>query len=233
MRARISLGLVLLAALGTGVALQRGAVTRLEKEHQALVAGKAEAERLALENQELQRLREEARNLDSWRAANRDLPRLRNEVRQLREQRPELEKLRGENQRLAGEIKALSGPRRPLAEMDGYIAQEQCANAGFATPEAAAQSWFRALQQGDLRELAKCLEPRERERLLKEWEQQPEPRKPLQEFERVARLKGFRIAEKTVAAEDKVILGLQFVAGGEILKLPVRRFGREWKIEEL
>ena len=52
------------------------------------------------------------------------------------------------------------------------------------------------------------------------------------EFRRVfGSLKGYRIAEKAAQGDSKVVLGIQAAAGGETLKLPLRRFGSEWKID--
>ena len=45
----------------------------------------------------------------------------------------------------------------------------------------------------------------------------------------LVRMAGYRIAGKEQLEEDKVLVGIQAVAGGVVAKVALRRFGNEWK----
>ena len=228
------LALAVLAALAGALILQGRSLAKLQNEHTSLRTAQAEVHQLAEANRELAASRAAAEQLQTLRAATRDLLRLRNEVRQLREQQPELEKLRGENQRLADQVKSAAVPAKSITQMEGFVAKESWSQAGFGSPEAAVQTLFWALQNKNLQNIADCMEPTERDQFLKQFEQMSDEqrRRTTEEFTLLAKLKGFRVAEKTVEAEDKVVLSLQVAAGGELLKIPLRRVGTEWKIEK-
>jgi len=231
---RIIAACVLVIAV-TVVVVQKSAISRLRQENRSLRAQKEEGLRLANENEQIPDLRAGGEAIDSLRAANLELPKLRNEVRQLREQKPQIEKLRLENQRLASAVKAASDKPRRLSELEGYVASETWANAGFGSPEAAAQTWFWAIRGGDWRQIAECFSPEGRKQFEKDFEGKPEFERGKAFREGLAllrRVKGFRIGEKKIVAEDKVVVGIQVAADGEILKLPLRRFGNEWKLDE-
>lgn len=213
--------------------VQRSPISKLRRENEALRVQVEERLRLARENEQIRDLRARNEAIESLRAANQELPKLRNEVRQLREQKPEIEKLRLENQRLASAIKSPSAKPRRLSEMEGFVAKETWANAGFSSPEAAAQTWFWALREGDLRQIAECLSPQEKKTFEDDFYSKPEPEREKlfkQGLGTLGRVKGFRIAEKKIVTEDKVELGIQMSTDGEILNLPLTRFGSEWKI---
>lgn len=225
-------GLVIAVAV---VVVQKGAISRLRLENRALRAQKEEGLRLARENEQIRDLRAGSEAIDSLRAANQELPKLRNEVRQLREQRPQIEKLRLENQRLASALKSAADKPRRLSELEGYVASETWAKAGFGSPEAAAQTWFWAIRSGDLKQIAECFSPEGKKAFEKAFEGKSdlEREKAFREGLGLLRsVKGFRIGEKKIVADDKVVVGIQVAADGEILNLPLRRFGNEWKLDE-
>jgi hypothetical protein len=232
---RLQLVLALGAALVLlgAVFVERAFVEDLRVEREALLAPGREAERLARENEHLAAVSVPEAELESLRAATRDLPRLRGEVRQLREQQRGLEKLQAENQRLADELKSSPKPRPTLAEMEGYVARESWAHTGFATPEASLRTFLWAFSNGDFRQMAECLSPPEREKLLQRLGtmSEVERRRMAEEAGPFAKVKGYRIAEIKPEGDDRVTLTLQVAAGSEGLKLPLRRYGQEWKLE--
>jgi len=228
----ISLGLLAALAL-TGATVQRSTASRLSQEREVLLAAKHEADQLGEENRRLAQARDQVQNLDALRAANRDLPRLRNEIRQLREQQKELERLRAENQRLAEQIKFGAVPRQSLAEMEGFVSKETWSNAGFATPEATLQSFFWAIREGSPPLMAQCMPSGQREQFLKDFERKSEQdrQREMAELSRMARIKGYRIAERKQEDEDRVTLHIQVTSGGDPLPITLQREGQEWRIE--
>ena len=229
------IGFVLLAALAlTGAAwLERNAATHLRQEREVLLAAKQETDQLAEENRRLAQSRDQVQNLDTLRAANRDLPRLRNEIRRLREQQKALEKLRAENQRLAEQIKSDGVPRRSLTETEGFVAKESWSKAGFATPEATLQSFFWAIREGSPQLMAECMPSRQREWFLKDYERGSEQdrQRMIIELSQMARIKGYRIAERKQEDEDRVTLRVQTTSEGDLLPITLERDGQEWRIE--
>jgi hypothetical protein len=174
---------------------------------------------------------EEVQNLTE---ATRDLPKLRNEVRQLRQQKPELERLRNENVRLAAQI-ASSTNRPKLAEMEGYVPKEKWTLAGFATPEATVQSFFWAIANQDISSVVQCMAPKMKQQFEREFagksieEQQKALADGMAAF---GRMSGFRVAETQHVSENKVMIAIQAAAGGHLMRLPLERVGNEWKLNE-
>jgi hypothetical protein len=160
--------------------------------------------------------------------SNRDLPKLRNEVRQLREQKTEAARLREANRQLA----ASSTNTRParLSEMRGYAAKESWANAGFARPEATLQTWFAAIRDGNAQQFAECLSPTMQEQLRREAAsgRQAGMTKAMEFLGKIA---GYQIAEREQAAEDRVTLGVRAAANGEVLKLSLQKIDGQWKLD--
>jgi cell division protein FtsB len=165
--------------------------------------------------------------------ATKELPKLRNDVRRLRAQKPEIEKLRQENEALLAKIATATNPPR-LADMAGYVAKDAWSPAGFATPEAALQTFFWALNQRDLQQIAVCLTPKARRDFEKEFvaASAAEQAKLFEDGPgQLGKAAGYRIAQREQAGEDKVQLGIQVAAGGKILLMQVVRVGQEWKLD--
>jgi len=226
-----------LAALLAVLVLQRRAVSNARQENQALHQAQTEAAQLASENQTLPELRGKNQQLEDLRAANQDLLKLRNEVRQLRTQNAAAEKLRQDNERLAAAIKS-AGSGKPLrfSEMDGYVPKESWSHAVFATPEAALQTLLWAVREGQIQAVAECMSPESRPHFEKEFasKSEQEQKKSLQQgLGQLVRTGGYRLVEREDASEDKVVLGIQAVAGGIVAKLVLRRFGNEWKFHDM
>jgi hypothetical protein len=227
-----SLVAIVLAWTAGIVAWQRFQDRQLQDERGQILAAQAQAARLAEQVGNPDKLRAQAAEADQLKAANKDLPSLRNQVRPLREANAEVEKLRASTQRLALQLQSpILVPKR-LTEMEGFVAKEDWVPGGFNTPEAAVQSFFWAMREGDLGALETCLVPSERESLARQAANPAGLRKVMDEMRvRAARMKGFRIEGRTEEGDAKVVLSLQVAAGGDLMKIPLERIGREWKIQ--
>jgi hypothetical protein len=168
--------------------------------------------------------------IQSLAEATKDLPRLRNEVRQLRQQKPELERLKGENAQLAAQV--ASGANRPkLAQMEGYVAKEKWTQAGFATPEATVQSFFWAVANKDVGALAECMAGDARKSMEQEIQRSIAKGKQFEEqFEPFTKMQGFRIAEQKQLSDDKIELSVQAAAGGHAMPMRLQLIDGQWKL---
>ena len=224
--------LLLLIALATTAVVQRKTIATMRSNNATLQQQNEQAKQLARENAEVAGLRSANQEVIALVQANRDLPKLRNEIRQLRQQKPEIEKLRAENARLLAATKSSTNTSR-LAQMEGYVAKESWTQAGFATPEAALQTFFWAIQQRDLRQITECLSPEDKQGFAKEFEGKTEEEQAKifeQGMGQFGRMGGYRIAETEQVAENTVNMGIQAAAGGHVLRLQLKRFDGQWKI---
>ena len=226
-----------MAALVTAFFVQKHAISTARQENAALLQEQAEAAQLAGENQSTSELREQKQQLEELRAANLELPKLRNEVRQLRSQGAQIERLRQENQRLASALNSLnSGKAKAFSETEGYVSKESLSHAGFATPEAALQTFLWAVREGRVDAVAECLSPEGRPYFQAEFAQksEEEQKKSLQQgLGQLVRTPGYRLVDRVQTADDRVVLGIQAVAGGIVAKVILRRFGNEWKFQNM
>jgi len=222
-----------LAALVTVFFVQKHAISTKRQENATLLQEQAEVAQLAGENQNISELRDQNQQLQELRAANLELPKLRNEVRQLRSQSAQIERLRQDNQRLASALNSLnSGKPKSFSEMDGYVSKESLSHAGFATPEAALQTFLWAAREGRIDAVAECISPEGRPQFQAEFanKSEEEQKKSLQQgLGQLIRSSGYRVAERVQTSEDRVVLGIQAVAGGVVAKVVLRRVANEWK----
>lgn len=235
-------GIALLAAALLVLTLQRNALSLARQENEQLRHAQDEVVSFKTENASIPVLHEENRQIAALRDANADLLKLRNDVRTLRESQPQVAKLRQENHRLESEIKLLSeGKPLRLSEMDGYVAKESWSNAGFATPEAALQTFFWAIREERFGAIAQCFAPEYRLEFERAFAKAPLEEKT-KAFEQFAKMTGYRIAEtehapatpqEPDALPDRITLRTQASAGGAVIKWRLKRFGDEWKIEDL
>lgn len=223
----------LLAAAVVAAWMQRSSIAALRQTNSELCQQVAEAEQRATatrgtpapaDDQAMQQLAEAAK----------ELPKLRNEVRQLRQHKTEIERLRQENSQLSAQA-AAAAKRPKLAEMEGYVPREQWTRAGFATPDAAVQSFFWAIANQDFDALAQCMAPKMQADFQRSL-QGKTPEEMAATFQKgigqFAGLGGYRIAERRQPKEDRVELGIQAAAGGHILPMQLTRSAEgEWKLD--
>lgn len=232
---RVLVSLTLLAVLAGAFLWERHAITTLRARNEALRAQGDEARQLAEDTRDLESLRASAASAGQ-RRDNTELLRLRNDIRQLRAQQQEVEKLRAANQRVAAEIQAGKFSPRRLSDQPGAVPREKWAFAGFATPEAAVQSFFAALSTGDPEQFLRCAGPQGAERMRREMLKDPERfRKDFaEELGKMGKVSAFRITDTRVRNDDpdRLEILVQVVAEGEAMPLPLRRIGNEWKFED-
>jgi len=244
------IGIVLLAAALLVVTRQRIALSLAREQNDQLRHAQEELVSFKAENAGIPVLREENRHIAALRDANADLLKLRNEVRGLRESQPQALRLRAENHRLESEIQLLSdGKPLRLSQMEGYLAKEKWSNAGFATPEAALETFFWAVREGRFQQIAECFSPDERSQFERAYREKPEAEraKSFQEELRLDTFGGYRVArgdqvpqdeaqiisgQTSAPNPDKVVLGTQAAAGGTVMPWRLKRFGNEWKIDD-
>lgn len=225
------LAITFLGLLAAVFVWERSAMETLRAQNEPLRADKLEAERLANDNGDLPKLRAAA-VLPGERTDHTELLRLRNEVRQLRGQQQEAEKLRAANQRAAEELKAGKLTPRRLADMEGFVARENWTHAGFATPEAAVQSYFAAIVSGDPEQMIRCADPETAEQMRKEMAKDPESfRRGFQDgLGKLGKVEGLRITGSRKVDDGRMEISVQVSAGGDSHGFPMRRFGNEWKL---
>lgn len=224
--------LLFLGILAAGYIWERWASNALRAENEALRAATQEAEQLAAENRELPGLRAAAAAVE--RSDHTELLKLRNQIRQLRDRKQEADKLRAANQLLAAEIQSGKFAPRRLADMEGAVPREKWAFSGFATPEAAVQSFLAAVVSGDPEQLVRCMTPEGADGYRKEMAKDPVAfRKQFEgEFGKFAKLSAFRITGTRPKGGDgdRVEVLVQVVANGEPMPLSLHRVGTEWKL---
>jgi hypothetical protein len=223
------ISLVLLAIGLATVAWERKVLDEQRREQGILLAAKEEADRLLRENDELNAQQNAATN--PGQEAHTELLRLRNEIRQLRLMPQEAERLRADHTRLAAQAVS-SGPK--LSESEGYLAKESWAEAGLGTPEAALQTFLRAMRDQDLPRLLSCLtEQGSRALGIRTDPATGQLRPESLEFLRFLNLiSGARIEEQKVLEDGRILVAIRAVAGGEIWSLKFRKTGEEWKIDD-
>jgi len=95
-------------------------------------------------------VRQESEEAEKLGRENQALPKLRNEVRQLRRQVEEMEQVRAENGRLLTQMAAGNKAADPAAMPADFIARSALVDVGLGTPEAAVQTIFLAMCQGNM-----------------------------------------------------------------------------------
>lgn len=252
MSAKRTLAAVLLCgAIGAAV-WQWNAVAGLRKQNNHLRPLVEESARLESENLELSSLRAAAGRETPSIDGKAELLRLRNDVGRLRAQRADLDRLKSENARLAAAVDAGAGAQQMFSDTEGFVAKESWGNAGFDTPEAAVQTFFWAMREGDFARLAECVPEKDRRYLaaLAEPGHEEERDKMLADFQGMTAGIGFRVVEKTVLEEAfptkdgvvlpdapripiRVLLKLQAVAGGSVWPVSLKLYPDGWKLKDL
>ena len=231
------LGGFLLMALIAVLLLERSAISKARVENEILRQEQAEAARLRAENGQALESSDGDQKMERSRAVHQELLKLRSEVRQLRAQAAEAHRLRDHNRGLASATKAI-GDGKPIrfSDMEGYVAKETWSNAGLATPEAALQTFLWAVREGQIQPIAECMSPEARPWFEREFAQMPEQERHAALQQGLGQLTctgGYRLVTKEEPSPDKVVLGLQAVAGGVVMKVVLRRFGDEWKFQDV
>jgi hypothetical protein len=222
------------AALLASLIFQHHRVDQLRAENAALFRETAERDQLQAsfpeqsvsftaqaDETEIARLRDE----------NRDLLKLRNEVRQMREHKAEFETLRAENERLRAQAKAVESTSHQKPYKPIHIAKENLSNQGFLTPEATVQTYFWARRVGDVQVLGSSLVPARWAALQQDLPGSAEFAKHITED--FAEIIAIEIVARRSLAPDVIQLGVQIRTARRVNKttLMLRQFGIEWKLD--
>ena len=215
-----SLCFLLLSSVIVAGVFQHGAIARATSERQALLKDSEEVDRFTQENADLDQLRSTNQALAEFRSRQRDLARFRNEVSQLRTQGAEAARLRIENQQMVSSQKG--GGAAPA----NFVTREKMADAGLGTPEAAVQTIFFAMIQGDIKRLMQCQSTEEQMTPEQEKEQGDTFRRHFANFP------GFMISETKIISPDEEELGVQSSPGGVVIPVHLIRTGNDWKVKQ-
>ena len=225
---KMAAALVLLVMIGGAVTLQ-SAIKDARTEQQELSKAAADAGATAESkdgslpagaNDEVLRLRE----------ANKDLPKLRNEVRQLRRQAEEMAKLSADNERLK------NAPKQGVRQYPpDFVRRVALVDKGLATPEATIQTFFWAMTQGNVSRMKDCMSAEEAAKLP----QQSDEKIGEEAAQAAKAIPGFRIAEKRDLSPDEVEMKIEVMPGvdgdigadGTDQPIKLKRVGNEWKVE--
>lgn len=218
-----------LAVLGAAI-VQWQAASGLHSLNQGLLTDQTDAVEVPklsqTEQEELARLQEE----------NRDLLKLRNEVRQLRDQTKTLGGVRAENKRLREATAGDGAGSAKLPSPEGFISREALADVGTATPEAAVQTLFWSMREGNVKRFLEVASPNTLEQNLRNVS--PEQLQQLHENLRktlqrqVEDFSNFRIVGQDQPRPDTLILKLQSSASDKVARMAVRLYGNEWRVED-
>ena len=227
---KVLFAITLLGVLAVTFFLERNSMVGLREQNESLRAGNLEGEQLAEANRELPALRAAAGT--AKRTDRNELLRLRNEIRKLRAQQQEVDKLRTANQLVADEIKSGKFTPRRLADLPGAVPREKWAFAGFATPEAAVQSFVVAIASGDPEQVMRCIPARDAELMKQQMAQNPEAFRKnfMGELDKIGKVSAFRITGTRNVDNDRTEVLVQVVADGESMPFPLKREGNEWKL---
>ena len=219
---KIVIATALAAAVGTPLALQRQTQLKLSQENESLRTQNDQLASLSAENERLSNLLAEARNSQPPDTNHiRELMKLRGEVGMFRRQTNELVRLQAENQRLRSKL--------ATSDFTELTPKESWAFVGYADPEAAFQSAFWSMQQGDSAALLASLNPGGREsQKLQSLAPDAYLKKRQEQFENVT---AFKILDKELVSEDEAILTVFLEGAKQADRFRLQRLGNEWKLD--
>ena len=211
------------AAVGTPLIIQHRSVFTLRQENRSLLEQNEQLAALPSENQRLSNLLAQASNFQSSPTKqDRELLKLRGEVGVLRQQTNELRKLQAENQRLRFRL-ATNDSAVPTAPKDSW------ALVGYADPEAAFQSAFWSMNQGDSAALLTSLAPGGREsQKVQSLSSDSYLKKRKEQFDTVT---AFKILDKELVSPDEAILTVYLDGAKQADRFRLQRFDNEWKLD--
>ena len=168
------------------------------------------------------------------REQTKQLPRLRNEISQLRAHGSELAATRAENARLL-EAKQM-GSQIPRESPVGFVARDGLVFAGRATPEAALQSFFWALREGNMMVALQAMPANDGEVVELEQMSPSERAKAEEQFKASSEVRmmqqfnDFTVAGRKEISDEEVVLYVRSSVATNTFPHALKRFGNEWKI---
>ncbi|MBM3881243.1 MAG: hypothetical protein FJ387_16220 [Verrucomicrobia bacterium] len=158
-----------------------------------------------------------------------ELARLRGEVTRLRKQQRELGSVRAQHDRLRAQAGATAAQPPPAGIVlpAGYLRRSEAKMAGFATPDAALETFLWAIEQRDTNVLFQVVTLEGVKRLRESF-----AREGTEEFfQRLGVVPGVLVTNRVTHTDGSVELGVQFVPGEEGSAIRVRQMGGHWWVE--
>lgn len=231
---KLKLGIVtiVIAGMATLLAVQHHAQVKLHEEYGALRDRVDQLSGLAVENNRLSNLVAHA-NSSLANDQLKELLRLRSEVGLLRRQTNELAKLREENRQLRATLAVgealLSTNSPPMTPPENIFPKESWAFAGYATPEAALQSFTWAMSTGDVRTFQASMSPDGQQQLAGKYEGKSDAEIAASMVSDMDKTSGYRILGKDVASESEVTLTIYIDGEATQARIKMQKIGNDWK----
>jgi hypothetical protein len=223
----MAFGCALLAGAAVFLAVQHGAISRLQAENGSLREENGQLAWLGIENQRLSNLVSQANRSLSGEQLS-ELLKLRSEVGFLRKQTNELGRSQAENHQLRAEVAAKVAAASDPQSAHAYIPKEAWAFAGYDTPEAALQSVWWVVNKGDSQAFLTSITPDMLQKLGETGIATDNLAGALAEETR--KIKGYQVMKATVLAEDHMVLDVAF--DGDLRKVKLGRTQGQWKLAE-
>lgn len=213
--------LAVLLAIGSVamVAVRQSELADLRAEQLTLLKDSQEADRLAIENREIDKLRADNEEVKKLRVENNDLPKLRNEVRKLRKQLDEMAALKAENERLMSQPVVV-----PPERAKNQFARENLRDVGMRLPIMTLQTFFAALNQGNVNRAMECLTPEAAAKLAAEGQNGQQLLQLMNNFT------GYQITDRNQPSPDEIDLQVQLTGTGAAQTVQFKLIGNEWKM---
>jgi RNA polymerase sigma factor (sigma-70 family) len=211
------------AVVATPLILEHQRVVTLRQENSALLEQKEQFAALPEENKRLSNLLAQISNLPTQPTnQDRELLKLRGEVGVLRQQTNELHNLQAENLRLRFRL-ATNESAVPTTPKDSW------AFVGYANPEAAFQSAFWSMNQGNSAALLASLAPGGREfQKVQSLSSDAYLKKRKDQFDTVT---AFKILDRELVSPDEAILTVYLEGAKQAERFRLQRFDNEWKLD--
>ncbi len=223
---------VIIGALVTSMVVQHQALARLREDNRSL-------------QQQVEGLRDAKNQLakaavDQGEPAKRqrdqsELLRLRSEVGVLRQKTKELDTQRTEDRQVRAALEETqSADKVETAATADYWPRDSWAFAGYASPDAALQTFVWASSQGDLKTLLGSVTGEAQKRIEKDLEGKSEGEASLKAIDDAINLKSVRVYYRNVQSDDTVIIQTGYENGRVTYaeKLFMKKIGNEWKVSD-
>ncbi|MDB6041391.1 MAG: hypothetical protein JWM99_5232 [Verrucomicrobiales bacterium] len=225
---------VVLASAATSLTwLQSRTVSKLESENRQLNTLAVEAQNLAAENRQIPDLKVITAQVEQLRGETSDLQRIRNEVHQLRDRQMEAKQELAQNERLRKLYATGTTSNGGTAAAIAFTTPAELVDLGQATAEAAIQTFFWAMREGNIDRSKACMINPE-EMGVDQTNSSPEDLSAQMKKE-AADIRGLRVLDRAPISTDEIKLTVQIVEEGidGIHEIPfkARRVGRDWKFD--
>lgn len=219
-----SLMILVLVGLICWINANQKAISQGREMHRLLDDQQKKAERRTAEYEASADHRQAKIEIQSLSEENRELPKLRNEVRQLHRQTEELARLRSDHERLLARQKTGASTPLPLEATAGFIPRSALTDAGFNSPEAAVQTFFYAMSQANVERFGQCF--------AEDTVKRADSGLHDELLEQMKLFTGYRLAGKKAVSDDQVIIGVRTAISEQVLPIPLKRIGNEWKLDQ-